>query len=76
MFDEPDKQRKHGRNHKTTIKFTTCTHSLHASRFIPSSLVPQKAFAGDDGLNEIPEAFAITRHRLADLGDGGSVATV
>ena len=27
-------------------------------------------------MNEIPKPFAITRHRLADAVDGGSVATV
>ena len=27
-------------------------------------------------MNEIPKPFAITRNRLADLVDGGSVATV
>ena len=66
----------HGRNHKTTIKFTAFTHSLNASRFTQNSLVPPKTLAGDDGLDEIPEAFILLGHFLADLVDARAVAAV
>jgi hypothetical protein len=41
-----------------------------------NSLVPQKAIAGDDCLDEIQEAFILAGQFLADLVDARAVAAV
>ena len=43
---------------------------------ISDSLVLQEALAGDDGLDEVSEAFILAGHFLADLVDARAVAAV
>ena len=50
--------------------------ALLTFHFISDPLVLQEALAGDDGLDEIPEAFILAGHFLGDLVDARAVAAV